>query len=117
MERLLNVETPIALETENQLGQRNHCRVVIKAQPFNGVQSIDSVGKSDELDTNQSVVGTAIVNIPFGFQAATYEGGEQRTRAELDNVAIVEEKKEKVVFCSHAEVKSKELLELNNRDK
>ena len=89
---------------------------MIKAQPFNGVKSVDSVGESDELDANQSVVGTAIVNIPFGFQTATDEGREEGTRAELNNVAIVEEKKENVVFCSHMKVKSKELLKLN-RDK
>lgn len=85
---------------------------MIKTKPLNGVQSVHGVGERDELDTNQSVVGTAVINIPLSFQAATDEGREQRTGGILDNVAIVEEQKENTVFCPHTEMKSKELFEL-----
>ena len=86
---------------------------MIEAQSFNGVQSVNSVGERDKLDTNQSVVCTAVVNIPFGFQAATDEGREYRTRAELNNVSIVQEKKENQVLCLYIEMTCKNLLELN----
>ena len=64
---------------------------MIKTKPLNGVQSVHGVGEGYELDTNQSVVSAAVVNIPFGFQAATNEGREQRTGTKFDDVAIVEE--------------------------
>ena len=108
----MHVISPVTLETADKLGQGNNGRVVIKAKPFNGIQSVDGVGEGDELDTNQSVVSTAVVNIPLSFQAATDEGREQRTGTKLDDVSIVEEQKENVIFCSHPEMKSNELFEL-----
>ena len=85
---------------------------MIKTKPLDGVQSVNRVGEGDELDANQGVVSTAVINIPLSFHAATDEGREQRTGTKLDDVAIVEEQKENVVFCSHTEMKSKELFEL-----
>ena len=117
MKRLLHVVTPVTLETADKLGQGKNSRVVIKAKPLDGVQSVDRVGERDELDANQSVVSTAVVNIPFGFQATTDEGGEQRTGTKLDNVAIVEEKKENGIFCPHSEMKSKEFFELRKEQR
>ena len=85
---------------------------MIKAKPLDGVQCVHGVGEGDELDTNQSVVSTAVVYIPLSFQAATDEGREKRTWTELDDVAIVEKQKKNVVFCAHTKMKSKELFEL-----
>ena len=112
MEGLLHVVSPVTLETADKLGQGNDSGVVIKAKPLDGIQGVDCVGEGDELDTNQSIVGTAVINIPLSFQAATDEGREQRTGTILDNVAIVEEQKENVIFCSHTKMKSKEFFEL-----
>lgn len=109
----MHVVTPVTLETANKLGQGYHGRVVIKTEPFNGVQCVDSVGEGNKLHTNQGVVCSAVVNIPLSFQTAADEGREQGTGTKLDNVAVVEEQKEDVVLCSHAKVKSKQLLELN----
>ena len=85
---------------------------MIKAKPLDGVQCVHGVGEGDELDTNQSVVSTAIVNIPLSFQAATDEGREKRTGTKLDDVAIVEKQKKNAIFCPHTEMKSKELFKL-----
>ena len=85
---------------------------MIKAKSLDGVQCVDGVGEGDELDTNQSVVSTTIVNIPLSFQAATDEGREKRTRTKLDDVAIVEKQKKNAIFCSHTEMKSKKFFEL-----
>jgi len=62
---------------------------VIKAKPLDGVQSVDGIGEGDELDTNYSVVSTAVIDIPLSFQAAMDERREQRTWTILDDVAIV----------------------------
>ena len=85
---------------------------MVKTKPLDGVQRVDCVGEGDELDTNQSVVSTAVINIPLGFQAATDEGREQRTGAILDNVAIVEKQKKNSIFCPHTKMKSKKFFEL-----
>ena len=85
---------------------------MIKAKPLDGVQGVDGVGEGDELDTNQSVVSTAVIDIPLTFQAATDEGREERTGTILDDVAIVEEQKENVIFCPHTKMKIKKLFEL-----
>lgn len=86
---------------------------MVKTQPLNGIQSIDSVGKRDKLDSDQGIVGASIVNIALSFLAATDDRGEQGAGAELHNVAVVEQQKENVELCAHAQVKGKQLLELN----
>ena len=88
---------------------------MIKAKPFNGVQGVNSVSKRDELDTNQGVISSAVVNIPLSFHAATDEWREQRTGRILDNVVVVDKQDIKGVSCSHTEVLGKELLNLNNK--
>ena len=90
---------------------------MIKAKPLDGVQGVDGVGEGDELDTNQSVVSTAVIDIPLTFQAATDEGREERTGTILDDVAIVEEQKENVIFCPHTKMKFKKLFELKKENK
>ena len=90
MEWLLHVVSPVALEAANHLRQGDDGRVMIKTKPFDGVQSIDSVGKRDELDSDQGAISAAIINIALSFLAATDDRGEQGTGAELHNVAIVE---------------------------
>ena len=85
---------------------------MIKTKPLDGIQGVDCVGEGDELDANQSVVSTAVINIPLGFQAATDEGREQRTGTILDNVAIVDKQKENGIFRPHTKMKSKKLFEL-----
>ena len=86
---------------------------MIKAEPFNGVQGVNSVSKRDELHPNQGVVSSTVVNVPFSFQASTDEGGEQRTGTELDNVVVVQKQIEDVVPSSYSEMRCKEILELN----
>ena len=49
---------------------------MVKAKPLDGVQGVDCVREGDELDTNQSIVSTAVINIPLSFQATADEGRE-----------------------------------------
>ena len=90
---------------------------MIKTKPLDGVQSVNSVGEGDELDTNQRVVSTTVVNIPLSFQAATDKRREQRTGTKLDDVAVVEEEKENGIFRPHTKMKSKELFELRKEQR
>ena len=87
---------------------------MIKAKLFDGVQSVNSVGKRDELDANKRVISTTVVNVPLCFKATSDEGGEQRTGRVLHNVVIVEKQKEKAVPCSHIKVRGKDLFDLKN---
>lgn len=86
---------------------------MIKTQPFDGVQGVYCVGKTDKLNPNHCIVSTSVVNVAFSFLAATHDRGKQWAGAELHKVAIVEEKAENVILCAHAKMECKQLLELN----
>ena len=91
MKGLLYVESPVAFEAADHFRQGDYGWVVIKTKPFNSVKSIHCVCKSDELNSNQSVVSASIVDVTLSFLAATDKGGEKRAGAELHYVAVVEE--------------------------
>ena len=74
---------------------------MVETQLLYGVQRIHCIGEADELHSNNRVVGSGVVYITLGLQAATDERRQQGTGAKIFNVTIVDYGVEQIVFSLH----------------